>query len=64
MQLEADSLAPGIGQIEVYVEVGFGCHTGFNVSAVRQILTGFEQVADQALAAGVQQDDFQPGKCL
>ncbi len=64
MQLEADSLAPGIGQIEVYMEVGFRCHAGFNVSAFREILTGFEQAADQGPAAGVQQDDLQPGKSL
>ena len=64
MQFETDSLAPGIGELQVHMEVGLRCHTGFDVGAICEILSGFKKVADQGLANGVQQDDFQLGECL
>ena len=64
MQLEADSLAPGISEVQVYVEVGLWRHTGFDVSALGEILIGFKQAVNQGPAAGVQQDNLQLGKCL
>ena len=63
MQFEAGGLASGIIEVQLNMEVGFRCHTRFDVSIFCEILTGLEQAADQGLSTGVQQDDFQPGEC-